>query len=382
MSVNEFIDNLDEAQKQNVTEIGLTDSQKSSLTASELSKILEELPSLTTLDLSGCSNIEKVDIQLSESLQSLNLSGCDNLSEVNLDGCLSLTEVTGLSSNSTVQQISINGCDSLRTLDVSNCSGLRTLDCSSNNLDELVVDDCEELVTLDCSYNSLSELSIRGCLNLTRLYCYSNNLQTLELPVQKLEWLVCDNNRLQTLDLEENRQLQRLDCQNNGMGALEIDRGVFSKLQMLKCYGQKIRDMIVNRSGSAFQVNMLYYLSGYAASLRGSSSENTSGVTGAFSAGNIVNVKGYDNAGNPIELTSYDPSTGTATFASSPAKVSYGYQTNFNNIVMDVTVGEDVKEEQSSETQDDVSKKGGCNAGIGTAGLVIMMGMLLKKKDL
>ena len=156
----------------------------------------------------------------------------------------------------------------------------------------------------------------------------------------------------------------------------------------LKCYGQKISGLRVNRNGSSFQVDIHSYVyGGYSSalnssSLTGTSSEYASDITGVVSTSNVVNVKGYDESGNPIALTSYDSSTGTATFASSPAKVTYGYQTGYNNVVMDVTIGEETDERHSATKESSSSGGGGgCNTGIGIMAISALMNLLLKKKN-
>ena len=391
ISIDTAIDNMTDEEKDTIETITLTDTQKSSLTDSDLSTIIENLPSLTALDLSDCTNLETIDAKGSESLTTINIDNCSSLSDLNVGGCSSLTEIQGLSNNTTIQKIDASGCSSLVELDVSNCSSLTSLDCSgssinvldvsgcssltdlncqSNNLEDLNLDECPSLVTLDCSSNTIGTLNLTGCLNLQRLYCYSNNLETLEVPSQKLEWLVCDNNKLQTLSLEENKKLIRLDCQDNGMSALRINSSVFEDLEWLKCYGQKIPNLAAtgNRVDIGGYMNSSF-----------SSSVESSGIISTANTESIEYIKGYNKNGKEIQLTSYEPSTGIAIFESTPAKVTYGYNTGFNGIVMDVTIGEASERVQSYQTDRKRSSSGGCDVGFGVISIAVL-GLILRKK--
>ena len=400
-TLDDYLDSFGSEEKATMTELKLTQEQKSSLTDSQLSTILTEFTALETLDLSGSTQITKLDAQGSETLSSINLEGCENLSNVDLGGCSSLSEIKGLSGNTTLKTLDTSGCSALESLDVSNCTGLTSLDCSgsslgsltvggctslvslncrNNKLESLNADDCESLETLECGSNGMSKLSLKGCLNLQKLYCYSNNLESLEVPSQKLEWLVCDDNKLLNLDVSENKKLKRLDCQNNSMAALDIDTNIFTSLNWLKCYGQKIAKLIVSASGSNYHVNLGEYLRSNSAFM--SESDKSARVTSDTS--NIQSVKGYDKDGNEIELISYDELTGSALFASSPAKVSYGYKTGYDNIIMDVSIGETSSE--GSETHSEESEttsggsSGGCNIG-GSILAVILACVFIKRKN-
>ena len=395
VTIDEAINNLNETQKQTITEVQLTETQKSSLTNSQLSSIIDTFSSLTTLDLSNCENITSVDLKGKETVTSINLENCSNLTEVNLSGCSSLNEVKGLNGNTNVTQVDTSGCSSLEELDVSNCTALLSLDCSlsslgslnvdgctslqslncqSNSLKELKVDECTELTTLNCGSNNISSLSVKGCLNLQRLYCYSNNLETLEVPSKRLEWLVCDDNKLLTLSIEENQKLQRLDCQNNSMGALDIDTSVLTDLEWLKCYGQNISDLIVSQNSSGYLVSIRDYV------FRGSSialSETT--ISSAVDTNKVVDVKGYDKNGNEIS-SSYDSQTGVATFASSPVKVTYVYKTGFNDVDLDVTVGEEKIQNKTAQSGSSTigSRDNGCSMNVRAMSLIVLAGLIFK----
>ena len=398
-TLDDYLDSFSSEQKASMTELKLTQEQKQSLTDSQLTTIFTEFTALETLDLSGSTQITKLDAQGSETLSSINLEGCEKLSNVDLGGCSSLSEIKGLSGNTTLKTLDTSGCSALESLDVSNCTGLTSLDCSgsslgsltvggctslvslncrNNKLESLNADDCESLETLECGSNGMSKLSLKGCLNLQKLYCYSNNLESLEVPSQKLEWLVCDDNKLSKLDVSENKKLKRLDCQNNSMAALDIDTKIFTSLNWLKCYGQKIAKLAVSMSGSSYHVNLGEYLRSNSAFM--SSKESFT----ASDTNNIQSVKGYDKDGNEIELISYDESTGSALFASSPAKVSYGYKTGYDNIIMDVSIGETSSE--GSETHSEESEttsggsSGGCNIG-GSILAVILACVFIKRKN-
>lgn len=100
---------------------------------------------------------------------------------------------------------------------------------------------------------------------------------------------------------------------------------------------------------------------------------------------NIQSVKGYDKDGNEIELISYNSSTGEALFASSPAKVSYGYKTGYENIIMDVSIGETNSESnETQQTQDTTTSggsSGGCDSGFSMLAVIVLAGAFVKRKN-
>lgn len=111
-------------------------------TANQLQSVdLRALRTLTTLDLSGQTDI-----------YSINLYGCRKLEELNLSGCTGLQQLD-LKENTLLQQLNLSGCAGLQQLDLRTNTLLRVVDLT----------DCTGLSYLDATMlTKLEELHIDG----------------------------------------------------------------------------------------------------------------------------------------------------------------------------------------------------------------------------
>ena len=90
---------------------------------------------------------------------------------------------------------------------------------------------------------------------------------------------------------------------------------------------------------------------------------------------NVKSITAYDEGDNKIS-GSYDPETGEATFATTPARIEYDYDTGFASAdSMDVAI--------SGEGVDDDTQlggsSGGCNASFASGALLALLGFVLAK---
>ena len=140
-----------------------------------------------SLKARNCTQLAWVDCR-NQALTSIDLSGCSNLRT--LDGCSD---------------------NRLTSLNLSGCSNLTTLNCSNNQLTSLDLSGCSNLTTLNCSNNQLTSLDLSGCPNLKTLNYNSNRLTGLDLSVcPNLATLYCHDNRLTTIDISKNKKLENL----------------------------------------------------------------------------------------------------------------------------------------------------------------------------
>ncbi|MBQ9595294.1 MAG: SYNERG-CTERM sorting domain-containing protein, partial [Synergistaceae bacterium] len=102
--------------------------------------------------------------------------------------------------------------------------------------------------------------------------------------------------------------------------------------------------------------------------------DDEAGISWSFSK--VQNLKAFDSSGKAIDAK-YDKTTGTMTFAETPAKITYDYNTGFKNILMDVTVS------SASSSKSLNSSSSGCNAGFGFMAVFALAGLsaLLRKKS-
>ncbi len=121
---------------------------------------LRDLPSLTTIDLSGAGKLEQIDVSGLERLKNLYLSRCRALKELNLSSCEKLEQLYVDGCGGLVLIDGLGYLKSLTDLDVSNCDQLQKLE-GVGNLEKLVVLDIRNVNLADFSeIGTLSELKV------------------------------------------------------------------------------------------------------------------------------------------------------------------------------------------------------------------------------
>ncbi|MBQ7155592.1 MAG: leucine-rich repeat domain-containing protein [Synergistaceae bacterium] len=155
------------------------------------------------------------------------------------------------------------------------------------------------LTELDCFSNQLTTLDVSRNTSLTTLYCADNNLTTLDVSHNTaLTWLWCPGNQLTMLDVSHNTALTTLGC-----------------------YQQHRNGLIISNTSDTsypYQLDFSNYMN-----------------SGQFL--NVSEVRGRNSSGLNI-VTTY--ANGIARFASSPASVTYSYNTGYTDSggTMDVTI--------------------------------------------
>ena len=88
----------------------------------------------------------------------------------------------------------------------------------------------------------------------------------------------------------------------------------------------------------------------------------------------MKNLKAYDNAGNELDVN-LDTESGEVEFSGEPAKITYDYDTGFENTLMDVEISA-LESEPASEPENHATKRigssGGCTSGFGVWALAIL----------
>ena len=183
---------------------------------------LSELPGVTsftsqngrigTLDITGCTNIQELNLSNSSALTELNANGCTKLVTLNL-----------------------SGVSSLRTLEIENCSALTSLDISSSyNLQVLRANNamnistfCGSTDTLDfSSYASLTEIQMSNNLKFSQINLTSNT---------SLQKLVYDAMPMTTLDLSRCPVLTEIQIEDSSV--TELDFSSCTQLSVMKVSG-------------------------------------------------------------------------------------------------------------------------------------------------
>jgi hypothetical protein len=131
---------------------------------------------LQTIDFSGLTNLETIDVsdcdELDSGLKSINLSGCTELNTLRLDDNDFSAGFPDLSSCTSLQWFDVDGCSLEGSIDVSNLPALRGFDFSSNpNLTEVIISSTQPL-------GNGEEVNIGGCESFTQT-ALDNFLQQL-----------------------------------------------------------------------------------------------------------------------------------------------------------------------------------------------------------
>ncbi|RGB25790.1 kinase-like domain-containing protein [Rhizophagus diaphanus] len=164
----------------------------------KLKSISLEKCELTSLEISGCPQLIKIDLSELFRLTSLSITKCSEL--ITFD--CSSNELTSLEISNCyhLNKIDLSKLPKLTSLSVTECQKLTKLDCSNSKLTELEV---SNLIELNCSNTSIEELNLNFCPNIKKLIC-SNNEKLINLDVSicsQLDFLDCTSSKLTILDL-------------------------------------------------------------------------------------------------------------------------------------------------------------------------------------
>ena len=333
----------------NITEIiarleSLTDVKTLDLSLiTGISELKLENTTLESITLEGNQSITKVEINGNETLTALNLGG-SKVETVDAEGCKRLTSInveraenlTALNVKETaITELNANDCTRLEMVDAKGCE----------NLSEVNLEGCESLEYLDVSETAITELDVRDCVNLGTLYCAS-----------------CD---IEDLNLEGCENLETLDCSNNGL--LMLNASGLKNLRYLECRHQRAIKPLSRL------MNFIDFLFGRGSFGASAADEGADGDLTSYLA-NVKNLKAYDEAGEEI-TTEYDPATGEARFSATPYKITYDYDTGFENTMMDVEISASASEIEAITGPG--SPHGGCTFGFGTWALAVVMLLLV-----
>ncbi len=150
---------------------------------------------LTTLDLSGCPQLNALDCSFNKQLASINLSGCKALQHLYCHGC------------------------KLTAIDLTDCTELIYLDCGTNLLTTIDPSPCQKVMSFVCSGNQLTTIDISACKALRSFDCQENQLTTLDCSgLTELQAILCAMNALTSINISGCSKLLHLLCEFNNLG--------------------------------------------------------------------------------------------------------------------------------------------------------------------
>ena len=254
------------------------------------------------------TSLKTLDLSDATSLTEVNLNGNPSVKEVNLSGNSSVTTLNLVDSQ--VEIVNAEGCNFLEEVNIEGNKTIKELRVSETNVSSLNAKNCENLEILECSSSKISLLNLEGCVN-----------------------------------------LRKLDFAENAMRSFNAEG--FTRLETLICAGQQERVQIFGHIFNLFSFIMSAQVSGFS-----DADENK-----------VLNVKCYNSSGREIS-SQYNSKTGEITFSQTPAKVTYDYDTGFENVLMDVAISAESKTSSESGTG---SSGGGCSNSQTSILLIIML---------
>lgn len=187
---------------------------------------------LTSLDLTGCQNLEYFNA-VNNKLISMNVSGLTKLTTFLIEDNLTLETVNAAGCTLlNFPQSTFNLNHALTSGDFSNCSSLEYLQIPDNALTTLNLSGCSALKEVNVQNNALTLLPLTGCAALTSLICSNNQLTALNLSSSpNLEQLQANTNAITNLNLTGTSNLKNTFLSSNQIPSLNLSGN--TKLEVL-----------------------------------------------------------------------------------------------------------------------------------------------------
>ncbi|MEP0987585.1 T9SS type A sorting domain-containing protein [Ekhidna sp.] len=225
--------NLDLSAGTNLTHLDISDNHITNFNlpvSAPIQDIIWQSNGLNTIDVSGYSTLENLDVQASLSL------GCIKVSPAQL-GTLNV-----MYSNSSQTFV---GTDCATVLIPDSNFEQQLVDKNIDNVmdGEVLVSAIEKVTLLDISGSNIADLTgIEGFASLVDLNVSDNSLSALDLSQNTaLQVLRCSNNSIEGLDLSYNTNLSTLECENNALTVLNLNG--LTTLTTVKCQNNQISSL-------------------------------------------------------------------------------------------------------------------------------------------
>lgn len=198
-------------------------------------KGVEYFPQLTVFWCDD-NTIREVDVSKNTKLKELSCSGME-LESLNVSGCTELEKLC-CAWNSALTELDLSSCTKLRELNA-NINGLIELDLSKNT----------QLETLDCSMGVISELDLSHQSKLKKLDCYCTQLNKLDVSnCPDLEYLDTSTCKLTEIDISKNAKLKYVSAMGNNLPEIDVSHN--TNLEHIEVSGNPIRSLDVTNCKS------------------------------------------------------------------------------------------------------------------------------------
>lgn len=209
--------------------------QPLTISASKIFSLISEAVYFTTIDLSDCPSLKRLDIKssLGELNEELDLSAQKDL--VYLDCSGGALVQLNLEHNSKLEVLKCAG-NQLTGLSISHLKQLKELDCSQNQLTELDLSNFDKLESVNATGNKIRSPKLGGLIHLKRLSLTENPLgKVLKIDLPELLWLKVSRCGLEKLELVNAPNLEGLECSENKLSSLDL-ANANTKILFLECF--------------------------------------------------------------------------------------------------------------------------------------------------
>lgn len=209
--------------------------QPLTISASKIFSFISEAVYFTTIDLSDCPSLKRLDIKssLGELNEELDLSAQKDL--VYLDCSGGALVQLNLEHNSKLEVLKCAG-NQLTGLSISHLKQLKELDCSQNQLTELDLSNLDKLESVNATGNKIRSPKLGGLIHLKRLSLAENPLgKVLKIDLPELLWLKVSRCGLEKLELVNAPNLEGLECSENKLSSLDL-ANANTKILFLECF--------------------------------------------------------------------------------------------------------------------------------------------------
>lgn len=209
--------------------------QPLTISASKIFSLISEAVYFTTIDLSDCPSLKRLDIKssLGELNEELDLSAQKDL--VYLDCSGGALVQLHLEHNSKLEVLKCAG-NQLTGLSISHLKQLKELDCSQNQLTELDLSNLDKLESVNATGNKIRSPKLGGLIHLKRLSLAENPLgKVLKIDLPELLWLKVSRCGLEKLELVNAPNLEGLECSENKLSSLDL-ANANTKILFLECF--------------------------------------------------------------------------------------------------------------------------------------------------
>lgn len=207
--------------------------QPLTISASKIFSLISEAVYFTTIDLSDCPSLKRLDIKssLGELNEELDLSAQKDL--VYLDCSGGALVQLNLEHNSKLEVLKCAG-NQLTGLSISHLKQLKELDCSQNQLTELDLSNLDKLESVNAAGNKIRSPKLGGLPHLKTLSLAENPLEkVLKIDLPELLRLKVSRCGLEKLELVNAPNLEALECSENKLSSLNLAN---TKIQFLDCF--------------------------------------------------------------------------------------------------------------------------------------------------